>query len=111
MSLLVLGLSHHQAPVAVRERFAVPEADIPSLTRHLKVQGVVDEVVVVSTCNRVELYAASPLPVDSAAAGLRNSLEHRGAADSSEVVAGWYRHEGRGVASHLFGVASGLDSM
>jgi len=111
MSLLVLGLSHHQAPVAVRERFAVPESDIPSLTRHLQAQGVVDEVVVVSTCNRVELYVASPLPVDSAAAGLRNSLEHRGAPDSSEGAAGWYRHEGRAVASHLFGVASGLDSM
>lgn len=111
MSLLVLGLSHHQAPVAVRERFAVPEADIPSLTRHLQAQGVVDEVVVVSTCNRVELYVASPLPVDAAAAGLWNSLGHRGTSDSSEGVAGWYRHEGRGVASHLFGVASGLDSM
>lgn len=110
MSLLVLGLSHHQAPVAVRERFAFTETDIPAFTDSLRARGLVDEAVLVSTCNRVEIYAASSLPAGSAAEGLREILDqHR--APATEPVGGWYRHEGRAVASHLFGVASGLDSM
>ena len=111
MSLLVLGLSHHQAPVAVRERFAVSEADMPAFTRDLRTRGLADEVVLVSTCNRVELYAASRLPLETAAAGLQGSLERRCAPVPITSGAGWYRHGGRDVAAHLFGVASGLDSM
>jgi len=110
MSLLVLGLSHHQAPVAVRERFAFAESEIPAFTDTLRARGLVDEAVLVSTCNRVELYASSSLPSGAAAAGLRDSLDlHR--APATGCTAEWYRHEGRAVASHLFGVASGLDSM
>ena len=110
MSLLVLGLSHREAPVAVRERFAFSESDIPAFTEDLRSRGLVDEVVLVSTCNRVELYVASPLSAESAVSGLQESLDrHR--APAMEGVAGWYHREGRAVASHLFGVASGLDSM
>jgi len=110
MSLLVLGLSHHQAPVAVRERFAFAESEIPAFTDTLRERGLVDEAVLVSTCNRVELYASSSLPAGAAAVGLRDSLDlHR--APANGCTAEWYRHEGRAVASHLFGVASGLDSM
>ena len=110
MSLLVLGLSHHQAPVSVRERFAFAETDIPAFTERLRTRGLVDEVVLVSTCNRVELYASSSHPVPSLAMGLQESLQ-ADRAPGAEGFRGWYRHEGRAVATHLFGVASGLDSM
>ena len=60
MSLIVVGLSHHTCPVSVREKFAYGQEEIaPSLAK-MQQSGLADECVLLSTCNRVEVYVASP---------------------------------------------------
>ena len=62
MPVVVIGLSHHSAPVTVREKFAFTEAEIPSTLRKARELGLASESVILSTCNRVELYAVMPKP-------------------------------------------------
>ena len=59
MPLVVLGLSHHSSPVSVRERFAFAEGRVPAVLQSLRDSGVADEAVILSTCNRVEIYAVT----------------------------------------------------
>jgi len=56
MPVVVIGLSHHTAPVTVRERFAFAESRIPATLQSLRDSGIASEAVILSTCNRVELY-------------------------------------------------------
>ena len=62
MSVVIVGLNHHSAPVPVREKFAFAETQIPEVLDQLRNKGVVSEGVILSTCNRVEIYAATDLP-------------------------------------------------
>jgi glutamyl-tRNA reductase len=64
MSVVVIGLSHRSAPVELRERFAFAESGIPEALKQLRDSGLVTEGVVLSTCNRVEIYAATALAPD-----------------------------------------------
>ncbi len=107
--ILCLGLSHHQVGVDVRERFAFPEARIPTALGTLRAEGLIQEGVILSTCNRVEIYAAVRHRAD-AVEGLFNYLrDHSGVPD---LRSDWfYEIPYPGSASHLFKVASGLDSM
>src|SRR5262245_28920631 len=57
MNLFVIGLNHKTAPVEWREQFAVSSSDLVSRAGHLKSCGKLDEIVLLSTCNRVEIYA------------------------------------------------------
>ena len=59
MSVVVIGLSHRTSPVELRERFAFGEARIPAALQLLRDSGVAEEAVILSTCNRVEIYAAT----------------------------------------------------
>ena len=61
MNVVVIGLSHHSSPVEFRERFAFEEAKIPGALKSLRESGVAGEAVILSTCNRVEIYAATAL--------------------------------------------------
>jgi glutamyl-tRNA reductase len=74
MSVVVIGLSHRTCPVAVRERFAFAEAQIPAALTALRDAGLAEEAVILSTCNRVEIYAATPLAPAAAFAALRQFL-------------------------------------
>jgi glutamyl-tRNA reductase len=108
--ILVLGLSHHTAPVTLRERFAFSEARLPGTLAQLRESGLVDEAVLVSTCNRVELYAATSLDPRQAFAELRHFLlnchDYRDPL-TDEI----YQLAEPQSVEHLFKVASGLDSM
>ncbi len=110
MPIVVLGLSHHTAPVALRERFAFTEAVVPETLAKLRATGLSDEAVILSTCNRVELYAATSLPEREALKGLRqffaDSREYHGPLET-EIFSWGEPHS----LEHLFKVASGLDSM
>src|SRR5213594_2965031 len=108
--LLVLGLSHHSSPVTLRERFAFAEARIPAALQSLRDSGAAEEAVILSTCNRVEIYAGTHLDQRPAFTGLRNFL---GAIrDYHEPLpAGIYMLGEPQSVQHLFRVASGLDSM
>ena len=59
--IVVLGLSHHSSPVELRERFAFAEARVPAVLQLMRDEGLVDEAVILSTCNRVEIYASTSL--------------------------------------------------
>jgi hypothetical protein len=61
MNVVVIGLSHRTSPVELRERFAFAEAKIPGALKSLRDSGIASEAVILSTCNRVEIYAATPL--------------------------------------------------
>lgn len=110
MAIVVLGLSHHTTPVAVRERFAIAEARLPDLLQQLRTSGVAQEAVILSTCNRVEIYAATPLETRAACAALEEIfLRSQGISDPLE--ADFYRLGEPQSLEHLFRVACGLDSM
>jgi glutamyl-tRNA reductase len=110
MPLVVIGLSHHSSPVTVRERFAFAEGTIPEALQKLRGTGIATEAVILSTCNRVEIYAASDLPEKQAMAELRQFLlDHHHYADplGGEI----YAYGEQQTLEHLFRVACGLDSM
>lgn len=110
MPLVVIGLSHHNAPVTVRERFAFAEAEIAPTLAELKASGLAEEGVILSTCNRVELYVATELEADEAVPRLREFLLHNRRCDDEQAVELYAHVEPRSV-EHLFKVAGGLDSM
>jgi glutamyl-tRNA reductase len=110
MPLLVIGLSHHSSPVTVRERFAFADARIPSALQQLRESGIVDEAVILSTCNRVEIYAVSPLEPRQAFAALQKFLVT--CHDYREAITDeLYTLAEPQSLHHLFKVAAGLDSM
>jgi glutamyl-tRNA reductase len=108
MRLCVVGLSHRTAPVEVRERVAFSEEALPQALKQAVTLPGVGEAMIVSTCNRVELYAGVEIP-DAAEALGRFLIEQRALADG--LRAHLYNHDGEAALLHLFRVASSLDSM
>lgn len=110
MAIVVVGINHRTAPVEVRERLAFADADLPEALRRLKDFGIADEAVIVSTCNRVEIYAAVKGPISEAVLRLREFILER---ESSKPDAAdqFYSMSDPDSIKHLFRVASGLDSM
>ncbi len=110
MSLVVLGLSHHSSPVSVRERFAFAEERVPAALQSLRASGVADEAVILSTCNRVEIYAITQLESLRAFAALREFLVtcHEYRDPLTDELYAWGEPQS---VHHLFKVACGLDSM
>jgi glutamyl-tRNA reductase len=74
MNIVVIGLSHHSSPVELRERFAFADAKIPGALKSLRESGVASEAVILSTCNRVEIYATTSLEPAKAFAELKQFL-------------------------------------
>lgn len=110
MSLLVLGLNHRTAPVELRERFAFTEARIPSALQALRRSGLAEEAVILSTCNRVELYVASRHETREAFHQLQQFLAQVHACNDS-LDGKLYRLAEPESVWHLFRVACGMDSM
>src|SRR5438876_5205058 len=110
MPLLLIGLSHHSSPVTLRERFAFAEARIPAALQLLRDSGIADEAVILSTCNRVELYAATSLEPRQAFASLQDFLVscHDYRDPLTDEI---YKLSEPQSLQHLFKVACGLDSM
>jgi len=110
MPLLLIGLSHHSSPVTVRERFAFADARIPAALQLLRDSGAADEAVILSTCNRVEIYAATRLEPRRAFPALQEFLvtchDYR-----DPLTDGIYTLSEPQSVQHLFRVACGLDSM
>ncbi len=110
MPIVVIGLSHHSSPVTVRERFAFAETVIPDALQKIRSAGIAEEAVILSTCNRVEIYVSTNLKDRDASTALQNFLiEHHNYRDplNGEIYA---LSEPKSL-EHLFKVASGLDSM
>jgi glutamyl-tRNA reductase len=109
IDLLVMGLSHRTAPLSVRERLAVSAEQVGETVRALVGLGSVREAALLSTCNRVEVYAASPDP-DAAIAALRRDFAARAGTSESELSPHLYVRIDVEAVHHLFRVASSLDS-
>ncbi len=105
---VVVGLSHRTAPVEVRERLAVAPEQLEEELREIIARGHFDEALLISTCNRVELYGVSMNPT-AAAQSARNTLASRLPNSTSEDV--FYSERGVAVVRHAFRVASSLDSL
>jgi len=110
MNLLILGVSHRTAPVSVRERMAVSEAALPEALRELRARPGISEGLILSTCNRVEFWAAAE-PGSAAASEIRSALVRQGRLEPDQAEQHLYRYEQREAARHVFRVASSLDSM
>ena len=110
MPLLVIGLSHRSAPVTVRERFAFADAKIPDALKSLRESGIASEAVILSTCNRVEIYAATSLEPAKAFIELKQFLKTARAFENPLGEEIYTLAEPQSL-QHLFKVASGLDSM
>lgn len=110
MSLVVIGLSHRSAPVALRERFAFSEARVPAVLETLRISQLAEEAVILSTCNRVEIYASTTLEPSAAFVALREFLTtcHNYSDPLTDEV---YSYSEPQSVHHLFKVACGLDSM
>jgi len=110
MAVLAIGISHRGADVGLLERLSFGDDDFPKAYRRAADDDAVREAVVVSTCNRVEVYGL----VDSYHAGFlslkRLLCETRGVG-ADELAEPLYSHYEDGAVEHLFSVAAGLDSM
>ncbi len=106
MAFNVLGLNHKTAPLALREKVAFNEDRLAAALRALRQELGVSEVVILSTCNRTEVYWSG----DASAAALSQWLEnHHG--NNFNLASSLYVHQEQLAVAHAFAVASGLDSM
>src|SRR5262245_22953056 len=110
MALFVAGLSHRNAPVALREQLAVVEDKLRELIRDVQSTGVTTETVLLSTCNRVEVYGVADAPGEARAAVFRRLCQQRGV-DPTVVDPVVYTHVDEEAIRHAFRVAASLDSM
>lgn len=106
MSLFVLGINHQTAPVSLRERVAFSADTVPAALDALKTLPQVQEVALLSTCNRTELYAVSNDDGQALADWLATHPD-----DVGDLHAYLYRHRDADAVRHLFRVATGLDSL
>ena len=109
--IVVVGLSHRTAPIAVRERLVLEAAGLPDFLRELVQRPEVGEALLISTCNRVELVAAGRAGFDSDLTRVAAACVEALAAHSPGIAAHLYAHVGGAAVRHLFRVAASLDSM
>jgi len=103
MKLTLAGVSHHKAPIELRERVALDVGACRALAERLE-----GEAIVLSTCNRTELYLAQEEDAEQLAVGTLAELAGDRGAD---LTAALYRLRDEAAALHLFRVAAGLDSL
>ena len=107
MMLQLIGVNHKTAPVEVRERLAIPDARLPEALKRLAGLPGVDEGLILSTCNRVEVLAQTK----NGSVDLRSFLRDYFHLDPAEYEAHLYEYREGDAVRHLFRVTSSLDSM
>ena len=106
MKLIAAGISHKTAPVELREQLAVQPSELPICASTLKLCGHLDEVVLLSTCNRVEIYTVTERPTTDI-----KSLIQLLSSEPRKLDDQIYVHEDAAAVRHLLRVTAGLDSM
>ena len=107
MEILCLGLSHHTAPVELREKFAIPDGEVGAAAAQLRSAPGVSDAVILSTCTGVEFYVAA----EQAAAGLAAVRDFVAARIAPPEGGAFFQHATGPTVRHLFRVVSGLESM
>ena len=108
--LFVAGMNHRTAPVAMREQLAFEEEKIREILADLSGRGLLQEVMILSTCNRVEVYGVAAVPGEARSQAFSRLASHRGVA-WRELEPLLYTATGDEAALHAFRVAASLDSM
>jgi glutamyl-tRNA reductase len=111
MTIVSLSLSHRTAPAELLDKLAVPYAELGDVLAGLHAVPSIDEVVVLSTCNRVEVYAAASGPSGQAIRAVADLMAVHGQVPVGDIVRMGRTRVGGAAAEHLFSVACGLDSM
>jgi glutamyl-tRNA reductase len=106
MNFQLIGVNHNSAPIEVRERLAIPEARLPDAVRSLVQQPGVEEGMIISTCNRVEVLTSNKQDSD-----LRSFLRGYFGMPSESLNSHIYEFRHRDAIRHVFRVAASLDSM
>ena len=110
MSLIVVGLNHRTAPVGLLERMTVPEEQLAKVLHDLSAREHLLEVVVLSTCNRIEVYARCTHfhPAVGDVSAFLSAYSGAAPEDFADLL---YTYYDDAAVAHLFSVAAGLDSM
>jgi len=108
MPLFTIGISHHTAPIEIREKVAIPRTEYSARVDELRALSGVEEVLILGTCNRTEIYCLS---TQAGREEVQEWVHRSNAIPPGEFDRYFYAHEGEEVARHLIRVASGLDSL
>ena len=111
MNIVLVGLSHKTAPLAMRERLSFGESQLNDALSRLVDQEILDEGLIVSTCNRVELIASTPAGADRGLDCLADFLRDFHQLAPETLNGHIYRHADSNAIKHLFRVAASLDSL
>jgi glutamyl-tRNA reductase len=111
MTIVNIGLSYRIAPAEILEKLVVPAAQLNDVLARLHAEPAIDEVVLLSTCNRVEVYAGTQGPIEPVTRAVADLMAARGRIPADELLRMARIHVGAAAVSHLFSVACGLDSM
>lgn len=109
MHLVLVGLSHHTAPLEIRERIGISRSMVPAALDRLASDGC-DDAVLLSTCNRTEVYAVASDPTAMGERIIGCLADYRGVR-RDDIDAALYVRTDADAARHLFRVAAGLDSL
>src|SRR6266571_932382 len=111
MEIVLVGLNHRTAPVEVRERVSFTAEQAQRASKELRARGILEETLVLSTCNRSEVYGVPPESSHECAPGLSSYLSEFHAVRPEILGVSLYHHYDREAVRHLFRVAAVLDSM
>jgi len=111
MEIVIVGLNHRTAPVEVRERVSFNAEQTRRAAEELRARGILEETLVLSTCNRSEIYGVPPESSHECAPGLSTFLSEFHSVRPDILGVSLYHHYDRDAVWHLFRVAAGLDSM
>ncbi|HEV2194871.1 MAG TPA: glutamyl-tRNA reductase [Candidatus Acidoferrum sp.] len=111
MEIVLVGLNHRTAPVEVRERVSFTVEQARRASDELRSKGILEETLVLSTCNRSEVYGVPPETSRECAPGLSTFLSEFHSVRMDVLGTSLYHHYDREAVRHLFRVAAGLDSM
>src|SRR6202035_3696710 len=111
MEIVLVGLNHRTAPVEVRERVSFTAEQSRKAAEELRSRGILQETLVLSTCNRSEIYGVPPETSHECAPGLSSFLSEFHSVRADVLGLSLYHHYDREAVRHLFRVSAGLDSM
>jgi glutamyl-tRNA reductase len=111
MKIVLIGLNHRTAPVELRERVHFSPEQALQAAAQLREKGVLVEAVLLSTCNRSEVYGVPGATEVELSASVAQCISGFHGIAPGELNGSLYQHQGRAAIEHLFRVAAGLDSM
>ena len=111
MEIVLVGLNHRTAPVEVREKVSFTAEQAQRAGEELRARGILEETLVLSTCNRSEVYGVPPESSHECAPGLSTFLSEFHSVRADVLGVSLYHHYDQEAVRHLFRVAAGLDSM